>query len=114
MDDENSSSSDDPLPSETIFDILSHRYRRLLLVELQAQDQPQALADLAKVVAGQARDVAPNEIPDEEIKEVYTLLYHVHLPKLEDVGAITVNQDQITVALTECGERLCSVIDSIK
>lgn len=112
MDDEEVSS--EPLSTETIFDVLSHRYRRFLLVELQAQDRPQAVADLAEAVAGQDLDVAPDEVPNDRIKKVYTSLYHAHLPKLEDVDAITVNGDQNTVALTERGERLCSFFDCLR
>lgn len=57
-----------------------------------------SLADAAETVAVDEHDSPLDEIPPEEVKEIYMALYHSHVPKLVDAGIVTYHQERDLVA----------------
>ena len=60
-------------------------------------DEPMAMADLSKELA--KRECCDEDAPllDDHAKEIYLTLYHLHVPKLVDLGVLTCNDDRLTV-----------------
>ncbi|WP_433624263.1 DUF7344 domain-containing protein [Halomicrococcus sp. NG-SE-24] len=73
---------------ETVMDVLAHRRRRYVLYHLR--ENGTAVAEsLADHIAEQERD-GSTVMPDPARRQhLRTELLHVHLPKLDDAGAIT-------------------------
>lgn len=65
---------------DEVFDVLAHRYRRVIIGELD-WGEPQTLDDLVAMVAD-GDDSAT-------AADVRVSLVHTHLPKLADAGVIT-------------------------
>lgn len=87
--------------AEVLFSILSSERRRYALSCLQRYRNPMALADLAEEVALLESDKATvAEIPAEDVKTVYMMLYHTHIPKLVDADVVDYDQATDSVRLT--------------
>lgn len=89
---------------DTYFAILSDQRRRRIIDCLREYRNPMALSDLADEVAVREYDTRITEIPAEKVKQIYTSLYHVHVPKMEDAGLVEYDQDTDLVALSEEGQ----------
>jgi len=85
-------------PTNALFDALAHRYRRFALAALSSRDEPMALADLAVDVAKRETGDTGEWVSKERAREIEISLYHVHVPKLEDVGLVEYDRDRNTVA----------------
>lgn len=64
------------------------------------------LADLADEVAVREADAPLPEVPAEDVRDVYMMLYHNHVPRLENHGLVRYDQDRDMVALTERANEL--------
>lgn len=88
---------------DAVFDCLAHPERRQLLeVFDERAPSPVTLEELAASLTAR-RDGSPNETgADETPDRLLTSLYHVHLPKLEQVGIVerTAEQDVYELADT--------------
>lgn len=62
-----------------------------------------ALADLADEITVFERKTNIDEIPDEDVRDVYMSLYHAHLPKLEGANLLWYDQKRNTVAFEDWG-----------
>lgn len=80
------------------FEILSSHRRRLMLRVVQAHDEELTLADLAEEVAVREFDRDIAAISPETVTEVYTTLYHDHMPRLVDAGLIEYEQERDLVS----------------
>lgn len=67
------------------YQLLSSVRRRLTVEVLCEEDPPTELTDIAEVVARREFGDEPDE---SEVKHVATTLHHVHLPALDDYGAV--------------------------
>jgi hypothetical protein len=107
-------SSSPDLSLDTIFDILSHSYRRHVLSYLsQTEDDPTSVADLVTFVATHESETETSVegIHDDAVR---VALHHNHLPKLADTGVIEFDTRSGTVRY--CGhpelETCLSVIET--
>lgn len=62
------------------------------------------LPDLAEEVARRKNDTSVRELSEEEIKQVYMDLWHVHIPKLVEADVVEYNQEQDAVTLAETAD----------
>jgi DNA-binding transcriptional ArsR family regulator len=92
-------SSEQPLSQDVVFDILSSPRRRYVLYYLKQVDEPIELTDLAEQVAAWENETTPDSLTDQERKRVYVSLYQTHIPKLDEAGIVTYDQDDGTVGL---------------
>ncbi len=97
----------DPPDEDTLLELLSNGRRRYALRCL-SEHVTMTLADVAEEVAVWERDTTIDNISPEEVKEIYTALYHVHVPKMESANVVTYDQDNDLVGLTELGHELKS------
>lgn len=99
----------DEWSQDIVFPLLSHVYRRTLLSCLDHHGVSLTLADAAEEVARECKGESIPDIPDEEIKRIYMSLYHSHIPQLAEANAVTYDQEQDLIALTEQGKQLVAI-----
>lgn len=88
------------LEQDQLFDILRNQRRRTVLRYLAAHSQRDvALGDLAEVVAARELDKPRAALTSAERKRVYIGLYQVHLPRMDDVGAVEFEEDRKRIRL---------------
>lgn len=95
-----SSDAGEPLTADDVFRLLADHRRRFAVSVLRDHERPMALADLADEVAVMEFGSTITGIPPEDVKHVYMSLYHSHVPKLEDYGVVTYDQESDLVTPT--------------
>jgi hypothetical protein len=97
---EGSSDEDvEPLPLDSIFELLKNQRRRQTLRFLREADGSVTLSDLAEHVAALENDTTPRELSSDERKRAYVGLYQCHLPKMDELGAVEFNRDRGIIAI---------------
>ena len=91
---------------DVLFDVLADSRRRYALECLSESQTPMALADLADEVASRERERPVPDVPAEEVKQVYTSLCHVHIPKMADASIVEYTQERDMVVLTPESEHV--------
>lgn len=94
------------LSPATISDLLSHRRRRYALYYLVGCDYAASVDELVEQVAVWETETCAPDVPDEVYERVHTDMYHVHLPKLAEAGAIDYDPDSDLVILADGIDRL--------
>ncbi|WP_232687081.1 helix-turn-helix domain-containing protein [Halobacterium zhouii] len=90
-----------------IFDALADPHRRVVLSHLDEHDGPLPMERVADRLAQWESDEQADESLDEQSREFYLALYHVHVPKLVDAGLVERDEDAGTISLVdECDEIL--------
>ncbi|NUC72562.1 hypothetical protein HTZ84_09610 [Haloterrigena sp. SYSU A558-1] len=98
------------LNTDSLFNLLANQRRRYALSVLSKHQNPIALADLAEEVAIREEDTKITDISPEKVKNIYMMLYHAHIPKLEDENFVEYNQDRDTVIPKFDADRLQSLL----
>lgn len=80
-----------------VFGLLRNRRRRDVFWYLLGTDEQVRLGDLAEAIAARECEKPVSQITSQERKRVYIGLYQGHLPKMDDCGAITYNQQRGTI-----------------
>lgn len=86
---------------DVVFDLLADQRRRYVLACLLDNTQSMALTDLAEDVAVRENEGTLTEIPEEEVQAISTSLYHIHIPKLVDAGAVEYDRNRDLVRISE-------------
>jgi DNA-binding transcriptional ArsR family regulator len=107
-----SSTSQDGITQDVVYEILSNPRRRFVLSYLREHGEPIALTDLATVVAARENDIDQADLTDRQEKRVYVSLYQTHIPKLEKIGIVDYDSDAGTVQLTEAVDQVEQYIPS--
>lgn len=79
---------------------IANEQRRRAISALR-QHETLTLADLADELAEREYETTIDNIPPEDVKELYMALYHRHLPKLETVNLVDYEQESDLVAATD-------------
>ncbi len=90
----------DGFSRDELFDVVSHRFRRSLLICLRRHAVTIALADAAEEVVCLTSGQPITEIDAEYVKEVYLSLYHSHVPRLVEHDIVTYEQERDLVTPT--------------
>ena len=90
-------------PPDVVVEALAHQRRRYILLCLN--EEPLALADLAKEVAARETDISIDPSTDA-VEHVYISLYHHHVPKLADAGLVQYDRGTMMVELTDHERRV--------
>lgn len=98
---------------DEVMEVLSTDRRRAALVVLSDQQTELMLPDLAEEVAVRENDCPLTEISPEEVKAVYLDLYHAHIPRLVDLGAVDYHQERDMVTPKDDLNYLVAVVDAI-
>lgn len=99
------------IDDDRLFDALANERRRRVLSILCEYDATVALADLADEVAVREKKQPITEIPPGEVKRVYMLLYHSHIPKMADANLVRYDQARDRVTWTVSEDRIRSLLD---
>lgn len=89
-----------PVDRSTLHDLLASERRRHVL-DCLCEHGPTTLPDLAEVVAEREHDDPLPQVPEDAVLTTYLSLYHTHVPKLEDGGVASYDQDRDVVALAD-------------
>jgi len=76
---------------------LANERRRLALDCLPCGEAPTALADVARRIAVSEAEAPVDAVATDHVERVKRSLYHVHLPKLDDVGLVAFDPEERTV-----------------
>lgn len=98
-----------PLSPDRTYELLAHRLRRSILACLSTHG-PLALADLATEVARRERDTPLSELPTDESQRIHVLLWHIHVPKLDNADVVEHDHDTNVVALAANADQLERVL----
>lgn len=91
---------DDVRDDETL-EALADERRRLALDCLPSRGETAALTDLTRRVAVGEAEAPVDAVSEERIERVKRSLYHVHLPRLDDVGLVAFDPEERTVERTD-------------
>ena len=91
-----------PVDFDEIFGILSNSRRRFILYYLSVVHRTVTLSDLSEQVAAWECGKDVKEVTSGERKRVYVSLYQHHLPKLNDVSAVSYDKNRGEVEPGEC------------
>lgn len=78
--------------------------RRHLLAVLAQLDADERTSSLARTIA-----LSMDERDSGDAEAIHLRIHHVHVPKLEQEGVVTYDEEAATVELTEEGEQLAAV-----
>lgn len=85
------------LSKDVVFEILKNQRRRRVLQYLRDNAETE-LGTLAEAIAAAENETTVEELSADERKRVYIGLYQTHLPKMDDAGVVTYDQDRGTVS----------------
>ncbi|WP_221621722.1 DUF7344 domain-containing protein [Halocatena pleomorpha] len=107
--DSRSTASDDrpsELSKDELFHLLQNQRRRQVLEFLQDTDGEINMRDIAEQVAAWENDTTIDALDSNERQRVYIALYQSHLPKLDEAGVLTYNQQRGIVSRTALADQL--------
>ncbi|NEU55413.1 hypothetical protein [Halorussus sp. MSC15.2] len=87
-----------PLSQDNLFDALSSRRSRYVLVALREADGPLDTRELVDTVAAWETGKPIDLVSEEHCKRVFTSLRHSQLPKLSMMGLVEYDEDDGVVA----------------
>lgn len=76
-----------------LLDVLTKRRRRYAIYCLHTFETPMAVADITDEIVRIEMDTEPTAVPEIR-QQVYTVLYHKHLPKLAEADIITFDREE--------------------
>lgn len=85
------------LDRDEAFRAIADRRRRALLRVLDGR-QRITPAELARCVVAEETDTPRRDVARREVEEARLTLEHVHLPRLTDVGLVSLGEDIVTIA----------------
>lgn len=89
------------LPADTVFAILKNPRRRYAIRSLERLGGESTVRELTAEVAATENDVEVEQLRYRQRKRVYTSLYQVHLPKLDEAGVVDYDERSGEVALAD-------------
>jgi hypothetical protein len=97
--DNRSSSVEQELQLDTVFEIIRNRRRRLVLQCLdESEDETFNLSDLSEHIAAIENDTTEEALSAQQRKRVYVGLYQCHLPKMAASGVIEFDKNRGTIS----------------
>ncbi|WP_276299231.1 DUF7344 domain-containing protein [Halorussus lipolyticus] len=100
-----------PLSQDNVFDALSSKRSRYVLVALQEADDALSLRELVDTVAAWETDKSIDLVSEEHCKGVFTSLRHSQLPKLAMMGLVEYDEDESVVARGPYAEQADAYLD---
>ncbi|GAB7019849.1 DUF7344 domain-containing protein [Halostagnicola bangensis] len=108
-----SRSSTTPIDREIAYQALSNRRRRFTVHYLIQQWEPVTLRTLSNQVAAWENAVPREQVTSKQRKRVYTALHQAHLPKLDKMGIIEYDTNEMVAHPTDNIETLRVYMDVV-
>ncbi len=100
-----------PLSQDNVFDALSSKRSRYVLVALREADDPLNLRELVDTVAAWETDKPIDLVSEEHCKRVFTSLRHSQLPKLAMMGLVEYDDEESVVSRGPYAEQTDAYLD---
>lgn len=102
-----STEEDKNTSKDDFFQILSNSRRRTVLRYMNIKDDQEVFTtgELAEIVAAYENDIEPSSLKSDQRKRVYVGIYQLHLPDLDEYGAVDYDDDLGRVKRPEGEER---------
>lgn len=97
VDDETSVSLEVKAPLDDVYGALANERRRAVLRAIAQTSVPMDLETLSREIATRERPEDSEPVSTERLQEVHVSLYHNHLPRLADLGLVTLDAEEMTV-----------------
>lgn len=109
-------SSDPPgatLGLDDVFTALGHPRRRYLLYTLVEKEDgvEESLSALAARIVAWEQNKAVDEVTADERRRAHVSLYHSHVPKLDDLGAVEFREGEECIVRAVNSEQVQAVLD---
>ncbi|WP_449272285.1 DUF7344 domain-containing protein [Halostagnicola larsenii] len=89
------------LSFDTVFSLLSHRRRRVVLELLLTHDRALTLRDLRNGIVEKEHGAEIVAVNNDQVKQTLVSLHHIHIPVLAEAGLVIYDQDRMIVEPTE-------------
>ncbi len=86
--------SEESAAFDTVFDLCENQHCRIVLGALVHEQRSLTINDLTEAIVKNNHHVPVTEIPEEDMSELQTSLYHLHLPKIESAGLIEYDHER--------------------
>lgn len=100
-----------PLSQDNVFDALSSKRSRYVLLALRVGDEPVDVDELVDTVAAWETDKPIDLVSEEHCKRVFTSLRHSQLPKLAMMGLVEYDDEQSVVERGPYAEQVDAYLD---
>jgi hypothetical protein len=100
-----------PLAQDNVFDALSSKRSRYVLIALRDTEGHLDLRDLVDTVAAWETDKPIDLVSEEHCKRVFTSLRHSQLPKLAMMGLVNYDEGDDVVARGPYAEQVDAYLD---
>lgn len=104
----------DRLSIGNVCHVLQNRRRRLVLEHLREVDGSIRTSDLVEAVAARENDTTPERLDHSERQRVYIALHQVHLPTLDDAGAVSYDGDRGTIDPQPTADGLYTALEELE
>jgi hypothetical protein len=92
--------SEGSIEFDTVLDACGDQHRRIVLAVLADQQRSVTFNELTMTIVKHNHHTPLSEASDEALTQIQSSLYHLHLPKLEDIGIIEYDPKQRLVEPT--------------
>jgi len=99
------------VPDDVVAALLDDERCRQTLSCLAAADEPVAVEDLARDIVARERDVDPDAIGSDTVRQARDELFQDCLPKLTPTGIVSYNSLLGTVSLASDDDRIVSAVE---
>lgn len=99
---------------DAAFGVLADGHRRRVLACLRETEGTVALVDLAREVAVRTAETPLGEVSSDAVRQVYLELYHTHLPKLAEMGAVEFDADHNSVRQGPAFAEFVALVDEVE
>jgi len=100
----------------TLLELCQEQHRRIILAVLATEKRSLTVNDLTKAIVKQNHHTPLVELSEDELRQIRTSLFHVHIPKLEHLSLIEYDQERQLVELTpqfdQLQPQLSAIIDA--
>lgn len=107
--------NDIPVRIGKVGHIVSNEQRRLSIVQIERADGPLPLRELAtRVAVAELNRDDREQLGAQERKRVYISLMQTHIPRLHTLGAVSFDEDNSTVGMSDATSPLSALIRDIE
>jgi hypothetical protein len=102
---------EDALDEADIHDVLRNDRRRLVIEQLRDGDGVESVADLAEYIAGVESGESP---PPRNVRQsVYVSLHQTHLPKLDELGIVSYDDEEKVVTVADRADEVAVYMEVV-
>lgn len=98
---------------DTLLELCQERHRRIVLAVLATEKRSLTMNDLTKVIVKHNHHTPLREVSEDELGQIRMALFHVHIPKLEDLSLVDYDQERQQVEPTSQFDQLQPQLSAI-